>query len=414
MSFSFISKISLYLSLIFIISCQDTILSIDKKVSTDLVDKNLKYETLELIDLGFIESHEKNSIDIYTVQNSNYNFLDKNQKKIKINNFEKKYNINTPINIIKYDQNFYSINAKGQLVKFDIETGKLLERFTIELDEVILEPVSFSLYENDFIVGFKSGIVARINNIGKVIWLFNKMNLLNTPIKIFNENLIVSYPEQIVFLDPNSGNIIYEKKFISSNIIQSSGGKIKNYYNIIFFILSNSIFNALDTFLFEEHFLNFDQIEINTSLNNLKDQIYVYKNFLVYLDDGNIIHTYDINTDEFILSNFRINNSSSIIFLNNFLISKTENFIYLYNIKTGKLFSKVDISKFLNKKSKIISALIIKNKLHFFSDDGKIIILDQNLNIEKTINLKIKNINQIYSYQNKIFISTEKGITYIY
>ena len=47
-------------------------------------------------------------------------------------------------------------------------------------------------------------------------------------------------------------------------------------------------------------------------------------------------------------------------------------------------------------------------------DDGQIIILDKNLEIQETVNLKIKDINKIYYYQNKIFISTEKGITYIY
>ena len=47
-------------------------------------------------------------------------------------------------------------------------------------------------------------------------------------------------------------------------------------------------------------------------------------------------------------------------------------------------------------------------------DNGEIIILNQNLEIQETVNLKIKNINKVYNYQNKIFISTEKGITYIY
>ena len=47
-------------------------------------------------------------------------------------------------------------------------------------------------------------------------------------------------------------------------------------------------------------------------------------------------------------------------------------------------------------------------------DNGEIIVLDQNLEIQETINLKIENINKVYNYQNKIFISTEKGITYIY
>ena len=52
--------------------------------------------------------------------------------------------------------------------------------------------------------------------------------------------------------------------------------------------------------------------------------------------------------------------------------------------------------------------------MYLFTDYGEIIILDQNLEIQETINLKIKNINKVYSYQNTIFISTATGITYIY
>ena len=160
--------------------------------------------------------------------------------------------------------------------------------------------------------------------------------------------------------------------------------------------------------------LNFNNFELNTSLNNLKDQIHLYKNFLVYFDDGKIIHTYDINKNEFVLVNFLINNSSSAILFNNSIISKNENFIEFYNIKNGNLFSRININKILNKNSKIINAFIINKNIHLFMDDGKIIILDQNLELQETINLKIKHINKVYNYQNKIFISTEKGITYIY
>ena len=140
----------------------------------------------------------------------------------------------------------------------------------------------------------------------------------------------------------------------------------------------------------------------------------MYKNFLVYFDDGNIFHTYDINEDKFILVDFRINSSSSSILLNNSLISKNENFIEFYNIKNGNLFSRININKILNKKSKIINAFIINKNIHLFTDYGEIIIFDQNLEIQETVNLKIKNINKVYNYQNKIFISTAKGITYIY
>ena len=414
MSFSFISKISLYLSFIFIISCQDTISSLRNNENIDSEDYTFQLETEEFLDFSFFEQYEDNVIDNYTYKASDYNFLDKDQVVLKINNYEAKYNNNEPINVIYLDESIYSFNKDGELLKFDLNNGKLIERINIDLDQVKKVPISFSLYNNDFIIAFKSGEVVRINKLGQVIWLFKNKDLLNTPVKIFDDYLIILYPEKIVFLSILSGDIIYEKAFKSSNIIQSSGGKIENYFNIVFFILPNSEFNSLDTYLFEEHSLNFDNIELNTSLNNLKDQIHLYKNFLVYFDDGNIIHTYDINKDKFVLVDFRINNSSSAILFNNSLISKNENFIEFYNIKNGNLFSRININKILNKKSKIINSLIINKNMHLFTDNGEIIILDQNLEIQETVNLKIKNINKVYNYQNKIFISTEKGITYIY
>ena len=414
MSFSFISKISLYLSLIFIISCQDTISSLRNNEQVGSVDYTFKIESEEFIDFSLFEQYEDKVIDNYTYHASDYNFLDKELAILKINNYEAKYNNNNPINVIYLDESIYSVNKNGDLLKFSPNKGELIEKINIDLDQVKTVPISFSFYKNDFIIAFITGEVIRINKFGQVIWFFENKDLLNTPIKIFDDYLIILYPEKIVFLSIFSGDIIYEKAFKSSNIIQSSGGKIENFFNIAFFILPNSEFNSLDTYLFEEHSLNFDNIELNTSLNNLRDQIHIYKNFLVYFDDGKIIHTYDINKNEFVLVDFFINSSSSSILFNNSLISKNENFVEFYNIKNGNLFSRININKILNKNSKIINAFIINKNMHLFTDDGEIIILDQNLEIQEAINLKIKNINKVYNYQNKIFISTEKGITYIY
>ena len=414
MSFSFISKIALYISFIFIFSCQDTFSSFANKDKIIIENDSFKYEMDEFFDFNSYDSSEVNGIDIYTFKSSNYNFLNKELNKLKINNYQAKYNNNIPINVIFFENNIYSVNFKGDLVKFDIDTGKLIEKYKIELDKVNKEPVSFSLYKDDFIVSFKSGTVVRINKFGKIVWKFKNQELLNTPIKIYDDSLIILYPENIFFLEPSSGEIIYQKNIKSSNIIQSSGGKIENYYNILFILLSNSEFSAVDTFLFEEHNLNLDKIEFKTSLNNLNDQIHVYKNFLIYLDNGNILHTYDINKNNFILNNFTIDNSSSIFLLNNSLISKNEDIIDFHNILNGNLFKKININKILNKKSIIINASIINKKIHLFTDNGKLIIFNKDLDVETTIDLKIKNINKVYIYQNKIFINTEKGITFIY
>ncbi len=414
MSYSFIIKISFFLSLIFFYSCQDSITSLKDKNIEVIENSNSKFEKEEIFDLSISDVYEDNKIDIYTYQSSSYNFLDKDIKDLKINNYENKYNFNIPINLIYYENSIYSLNLKGELLRFDINTGKLIDRFLIHSDQEKQEPVSFSLYNNDFVVAYKSGEVVKINKLGEVVWKFYNNEILNTPIKIFNEYLIVLYSNRIIFLEASTGNNIFEKIFDSEKIIQSSGGKILNYYNILFFILSNSEFNSLDTFLFEQHDINFDEIELNTTINNLKDQIHIYKNFLVYLDNGNIFHTYDINTNKFILTNYKINNSTSEILINNALISKNKKFIEIYNIDNGNLFSKIDISKILKDKSVLINALIINEKLHLFTDNGEVIIFDKNLSIEEKVNLKHKKINKIYSYQNKIFISTEKGITSIY
>ena len=315
MSFSFISRISLYLSFIFIFSCQDTILSLRNNENIESVDYIFKLETEEYLDFSFFEQYEDDVIDNYTYVASDYNFLNKDLAVLKVNNYEAKYNNIHPINVIYLEESLYSINKNGELLKFDSNNGKLIEKINFNLDQEKKVPISFSLYKNDFIIAFKSGEVVKTNKLGQVIWLFKNKDLLNTPVKIFDDYLIILYPQKIVFLSILSGDIIYEKAFKSSNIIQSSGGKIENYFNIVFFILPNSEFNSLDTYLFEEHSLNFENIELNTSLNNLKDQIHLYKNFLVYFDDGNIIHTYDINKNKFVLVDFRINNSSQPYYL---------------------------------------------------------------------------------------------------
>ena len=153
MSFSFISKIALYLSFIFIISCQDRISSFNNKIDT--IDNKFQLETEEFLDFSLYEDYQENVFDTYTYKASDYNFLHKEQNKLKINNYESKYKNNNPINVVYLDQSIYSINIDGELLKFNSKTGKLIKKINIELDQVKKIPISFSLYENDFIIAAK-------------------------------------------------------------------------------------------------------------------------------------------------------------------------------------------------------------------------------------------------------------------
>ena len=58
--------------------------------------------------------------------------------------------------------------------------------------------------------------------------------------------------------------------------------------------------------------------------------------------------------------------------------------------------------------------MAIDKKLHLFFNNGKLLILDELFKINKIIDLKIKKISKVFSYQNKIFINTESGHTFIF
>ena len=117
---------------------------------------------------------------------------------------------------------------------------------------------------------------------------------------------------------------------------------------------------------------------------------------------------------DFLLTNFRVENLNSSILFNNAFIVKNQKNIEFYNIANGYLFSQFNSEKILKKESKIIYAIVVNNKLHLFFDKGNILIFDHNLNLEKHVDLKIKTINMIYNYQDKLFISTFDGKTYIF
>ena len=413
MIFNFINKLIFPLIILFIYSCQDRLKILENENISEsqneyIIEKNDK------LDLTFYDNFDEKNIDFYSNHFVNVNFLDKNLTNIKINNYENKFEDMLPVNVIYKNSYIYSVNFKGEILKISPETGKLLERYQIKFPIKNKIPVSFSLIDNHFILGFKSGEIIKINIHGELIWSFTDKKILNTPIKIYNNNLLILFPEDLVILSSVTGKIIFNKNYNSTNIFQSNGGKILTYFNFIYFILPNSQFQSIDTFLYEENITNLNDIKIITPINNLNDSLHIYRNLLVYLDNKNIIHTYDLMENNFILSNLKINNISSSILFNNIFIVKNDQNIEFYNIKNGNLFKKINLEKIFKRDSKIIYALSIKDKLHLFNNDGKLIILNKKLNIENTIDLKIKKINKIYNYQNKIFISTEKGNTYIF
>ena len=86
MSFSFISKISLYLSFIFIFSCQDTISSLRNNENIGSDNYNFQLETEDSLDFSLFQDYQNNAFDNYTYIASDYKFVDKDLNVLKINN----------------------------------------------------------------------------------------------------------------------------------------------------------------------------------------------------------------------------------------------------------------------------------------------------------------------------------------
>ena len=145
----------------------------------------------------------------------------------------------------------------------------------------------------------------------------------------------------------------------------------------------------------------------------MNDNIYLYNDLFVYLDNGNILNTFDISLNKFILSDYKIENVDSYQFYNNTFITKNDKSIKFYNIEDASLLLNLDTYKLLKKELKLIKIININDKLHLFTDYGQILILDNSLNFINVVDLNITKINKIFNYQQKFLISTQKGITYI-
>ena len=397
---------------LFILSCQGDLDYYENNKSNSDNNKIENYENTEKLDLSYEEDITFNE----SKNLNNTNFLLK-QNKISINNYGKKYKSQKPLNVYLIDNFYYALNHKSTLLKIDIKTYKIIEKYDLELpidkNETLI-PVSFVYFNNSFIIGYKSGKVIKIDMNNKVKWVSYNNKILNTSIKIIDDMIILVFNDTIKIVSFETGEVIYEKFLENQNIIQSKGGKIVNYYNLLFILMPNSSFIVIDTLLYNEHINNFNNSNFITPLNNLNDDIHIYKNYFTYIDNGKYLYTFDIIKDQYIIENYQLNKSDSFIFFNNSIITKTKNHITFYNVKNGKIFNKIDISNILkNEKSKIINVQYIKEKLYLFLNDGFVLIINNDNSIE-TINLKIKNINKIYSSEDNIFFSINNGKTIIF
>ena len=389
MNFIFIYKSFLLFLILFVLSCK----TVEKIVDKNFNKKNNIPEVSNLENIEYISLGDLNSKSDF-------------KKKFYLKNIKTSKNIKSKLKTIILEDKFYTFNSKAELFIHSVKNGVLIKKYQfIENNE---DDYLSAIYhkQNYFILGFVSGKIIKTDLQGDIIWEFTNNKIFNSQIYELNNIVLVLYGDEIVALNFDDGIKLWSEIYKDIPIIQSQGGHLNNFFNDIYFKLPNGKIGSIDLFLGSKNNNKFVNLDLQNSINNSNDKIYLFKNFIIYLDEGEFLYTYNLLTDKFLLYNFKINNSTSNYFFNNSLIIKNDNYLEAINILNGKSFWLID-GKF-NKKSKILNINSINDNLTIFLNNGKVILINDSEIIEK-FNLKLKKIKSIYFINNKIITQSENG-----
>ena len=387
MSFILINRsFFLILSLLFLFSC-----------STKTVYEKIKPNTYEV---PLVENIDDEKINIINTNNNQINYG--NELLLKdFKNDTQFFN-----NIIADNDEIYAYKDK-KLYNFDYTTGHLIstQDLTLSNDDDIL--IAFEKIDNSFLLSFKSGSIFRLNQDFELIWKHESKKKLNTQPFISNEQIILLFGDEIRGLKFEDGSQIWSETNQNIPIYQATGGQVASFFNIIYFILPNNIIGAIDLNFGSIHNSKFDDIPLISSINNTKDKIHTYDNYLVYIDEGKYLYTFDIFNDEFILFKKNINLFSSSFLFNNSIIIKEGNYLQAINLSNGKTYWLINDNK-ISKKSEIVNVRNYKTNIEVFLSNGDVLTINNkeltnitNLDIGKIKDVSIKKQNIIVYAKNK-------------
>jgi hypothetical protein len=392
MSFTLINR-SFFsiLSLLFLFSC-----------STKTVYEKIKPTTYEV---PLVENIDDEKINITNVNNKQINL----ENKLSLKDF--KNDTQYFNNIITDDDQIYAYKD-NKLYNFDDVTGDLIftKDLTLSNDEDVL--IAFEYIDKSFILSFKSGSIFKLNQNFEIIWIYESKKKLNTKPFISNEKIILLYGDEIKGLNLEDGNQIWSENYQDAPIFQSSGGQIASFFNIIYFILPNNSIGAIDLNFGAVHNSKFDDIPLISSINNAKDKIHIYDNYLVYIDEGKYLYTLDIFNDEFILFKKNINLFSSNFLFNNSIIIKEGNYLQAINLSNGKAFWLISDKK-ISKKSKIINVRNYESNIEVFLSNGDILSI-RNKELKSIKNLDTGKVDHISFQKQNIIIYAKNKKTLVF
>lgn len=285
-------NINKFINLLFTISLLHSCQSIDllKKKEVYIQEYNDIYENNFSIEIN--KNYKKNfdNNDYFSpFFINNWNSDTKFLKINKINFYGNKLETIRPLRPIIYNDNLLVIIDYATIGFYDKKNFVL--KYTIDLDfESNLNdnetyPISFTKFNDKLFISYSDGLLISINFEGKIIWKIQFNDLIKTPIKIFNSNIIIMLTDRLISINPKKGDInwefIYEND--TNNLLNSNGGEIVNLNHLLFFILPNFEIGEIDTIFGEKNNNIISKFNLDYSLKNLTKKFILIRTYYLFL-----------------------------------------------------------------------------------------------------------------------------------
>ena len=392
--------------LIFLTSCKSLEI-LSEKNKSDFKYKEI-IETFTKVDLV---NHSKNYLDVEDFYNklriNNWNNENEFKKLHTFKSYEPKKRTSRPLISFIYENKFISLNHESKFNIYNLKNFKIIKSIDLNINSNIntFYPTSIARVSDNFFASYSNGKIINFDLNGKINWDKKFNDIIKTPIKIYNDQLILLLSNKIVSLNLFSGIVNWEFLYESDNVLQGKGGDIVSINHLLYFILPSGRIGKIDTVFGEKNKSILLDINFEDSINNSFDKLHSYNNVISYFDQRKYLTSIDISKNTILLNQKQIYNVNSFFFFNNTLITlHKEGILKFSNIFNGNLFFEINIEDIVKDDDKIVNFTTFAKSLILFFKSGTVIeINSSNGELISNKNLKIKNIDKV-TFNNLFFL----------
>ena len=413
-----INKLFFCLIFFFIYSCKSVELL--KKDKNSELKYNHTKENIDKIDIKKIDYINFNYIDNYNSEIIKNNIDVRSIVKLKsLKSYGKKYDDINPLPHIFINKQLFLLDYKSEFSSYNLD--KLNKQDSFKLDLNIKRDTSFPTslikIDNNLFASYSNGKLLSFNFDGKINWVKEFDNIIKTPLKVFNNSIILLTSNEIISIDPDNGDKYWNFKYEGEKLLNSKGGDIVSMNHLLFYILPNSKIGEINVIFGELNESIFSNINTINSFNQNSNKLHTYENYLSIFEKNKFLSTIDIKKNSFKMEKKEVINTNSFKFYNNVLFTlNNDKLLKAYNIINSNLFWETNLTDYLKKNVKIVNIINAPNNyINIFFSNGLILNLNpQNGEIIFDHNLKIKDIIKISFFGDYIIFDHNNGHATIY